>query len=78
MRTGDEIHLDHMRIMKKTAVQKQAKKRAIQRNLPVWINQSIKAGVSAAGVASRSTTARNGLLRSSLTLSFLLPRQVYD
>lgn len=33
MITGDETHLDHMRIMKKTAVQKQARKRPIQRNL---------------------------------------------
>lgn len=33
MMTGEETHLDHMRIMKKTAVQKQARKRAIQRNL---------------------------------------------
>ena len=33
MITGEETHLDHMRIMKKTAVQKQARKRAIHKNL---------------------------------------------
>jgi hypothetical protein len=41
MITGEETHLDHMRIMKKTAVQKQARKRAIHKNLKEEENRKL-------------------------------------